>query len=107
MITEAQTSTRSTHTRTGVSVNNSISSSAVTLVYTSLDSLFRRLCELGPGAFIWKMDLKRAFRHIVVCPDDTVLYGFYFNGVGYVDLRRLTFIAVHVQSLCGGFTLDL
>ncbi|KAJ6552939.1 hypothetical protein B0H19DRAFT_913833, partial [Mycena capillaripes] len=71
----------------GDSINDGISSSAVTLAYTTLDSLFRRLRVLGPGALIWKMDLKRAFRHILICPDDTVLYGFFFEGVGYVDLR--------------------
>jgi hypothetical protein len=33
------------------------------------------------------MDLKRAFRRIVVCADDTLLLGFMFDGVGYLDLR--------------------
>lgn len=69
------------------SINDGISPEAVTLVYTSLDSLLHRLRSLGRGAVVWKMDLKRAFRHIVVCPDDSILYGFYFDGIGYIDLR--------------------
>jgi hypothetical protein len=71
----------------GSSINDGIPLSAVTLVYTTLGSLFSPLRKFGRGAFILKMDLKRAFRHISVCPDDTLLYGFYFDGVGYVDLR--------------------
>jgi hypothetical protein len=33
--------------------------------------------------------MKWAFHHILVCPDDTILYGFFFKVVGYVDLHLL------------------
>ena len=69
------------------SINDGISPSDATLTCPSIEGLLGRLRLLGRGSFVWKMDLKRAFRHIVVCAEDTLLLGFMFDGVGYLDLR--------------------
>lgn len=82
----------------GESVNSGISSAAVTLRYYDLDVLMR---EIGAesrrdpqnqeGRRLWKVDLKDAYRHVVVDREDAPLLGYFWPGYGYLYEAQLSF----------------
>ena len=50
-----------------------------TLRYPSVDLITQALCELGPNALIYKLDISRAFRHLRIDPEDIDLLGIKHN----------------------------
>ena len=54
--------------------------------YPSIDSIIRKLNELGPSAEIFKVDISRAFRHIRIDPGDIDLLGLQHRDKLYLDL---------------------
>ena len=74
------------------SVNSGVSKNiylgtAFKLHYPTIDMITQRLCDLGPGAHIYKIDLARAFRQLFVDPSDWDLLGLYWDGNYYGDCR--------------------
>ena len=59
----------------GFSVNDSIDSSLTSLHYSSLDDMVAIIQHLGPGTLMAKLDLKSAYRLVLVHPDDCILLG--------------------------------
>lgn len=80
------------------SVNAGIDSEAVTLRYYDLDGLMKELGaasrrdpENKEGRTLWKVDLKDAYRHVVVEREDARLLGYYWSGLGYMYEGQLSF----------------
>ena len=69
----------------GKSVNDGIARDLCSLSYVSVDDIATRVLELGRGALVAKFDLKSAYRHIPVHPDDRRLLGMDWNGELYLD----------------------
>ena len=64
----------------GLSINDGVAKnkylgSYFTLRYPSLDHITQALCELGPQALIYKIDISRASRHLRIYPGDLDLLG--------------------------------
>ena len=57
------------------SVNDGIAPNLCSLSYVSIDVAARKICELGTGAMMAKLDIQSAYRHIPVHPDDRHLLG--------------------------------
>lgn len=75
-----------------------IASDQVTLRYYDLDLMFRELGQAtreDPGIakrrVLWKVDLKDAYRHIVVERGDAKLLGFFWPGLGHMYETQLSF----------------
>ena len=103
----------------GLSVNDGVAKhkylgSYFTLRYPSLDHITQVLCELGPQALIYKIDISRAFRHLRIDPGDLDLLGikhkdYYIDGtlpfgfrLGSVFFQRCS-DAIHVIMKQHGF----
>ena len=69
----------------GVSVNDGISSSCCSVVYTSVDDAVQFLRQLGPHALMVKVDLKSAYRIVPIHPRDRFLLGVQWEGEAYID----------------------
>ena len=54
----------------GNSVNDGIAKELCSLSYVTVDDIATRVLKLGKGALVAKFDLKAAYRHIPVHPDD-------------------------------------
>lgn len=85
-------------TREARSVNAGIDSEAVALRYFDLDGLMKKLGEASrrdpenrEGRTLWKVDLKDAYRHVVVEREDARLLGYYWPGLGYMYEGQLSF----------------
>jgi hypothetical protein len=74
----------------GLSVNDGIRREWCLLQYASVDNAVEIIQLLGPGAVLAKLDLKDAYRIILVHPDDHYLLGTAWLGEVYVD-RSLPF----------------
>jgi hypothetical protein len=59
----------------GLSVNDGICQEWCSLQYTSMDNKVEIIQLLGPGAILAKLDMKYAYRIILVHPDDHYLLG--------------------------------
>ena len=64
----------------GLSVDDGVAKnkylgSYFTLCYPSLDNITQALCELGPQALIYKIDISRTFCHLRIDPGDLELLG--------------------------------
>ena len=55
------------------------------LNYPSIDSITDSLCNLGPAAKIYKVDISRAFRQIKIDPLDIDLLGLTFQNQYFID----------------------
>ena len=66
---------------------NTYLGTAFKLHYPTIDMITQRLCDLGPGAHIYKIDLARAFRQLFVDPSDWDLLGLHWDGSYYGDCR--------------------
>ena len=55
-------------------------------MYISVDDIASRVFTLGRGALVAKFDLKAAYRHIPVHPDDRGSLGMQWKGQLYVDV---------------------
>lgn len=72
---------------TTASVNDGIQYPEGTLRYTTIDRLLSKIVDSdSDDLWVWKVDLKDAFRHLPVAMTDVPLLGFNLDGVSYVDL---------------------
>ena len=55
------------------------------LNYPSIDLIISSLCNLGPAAKIYKVDISRAFRQIKIDPMDIDLLGLKFQDQYFID----------------------
>ena len=69
----------------GHSVNDGINRELCTFHYTSISDAATRLCTLGNGALLAKMDIEQAYHNIPVSPDDKYLLGISWENMVYVD----------------------
>lgn len=71
----------------GHSVNDGISKDLCSLSYVSVDDVAEEVGRMGRGALMAKFDLKSAYRHIPVHPDDRRLLGMEWEGKLFIDTR--------------------
>ena len=76
----------------GKSINDGISKVSyldyeVEFSLPSVQSMVKRINELGPGCLLYKRDLKGAFRQFCTDPGDYVFSGICIDGVIYIDTR--------------------
>ena len=69
----------------GQSVNDGISKELCSLSYVSVDDVVAKVMGVGRGALMAKFDLKSAYRHIPVHPDDRWLLDMELDGRLFVD----------------------
>ena len=69
----------------GASINSGISKEDSSVIYTHFDEVIRMVREEGAGSYLFKVDIKSAFRLIPIHPDDFPLLGMIFQGQFYVD----------------------
>ena len=74
----------------GCSVNDGISKDIylgedINLHYASVEQVCTLVNEIGPGALIYKRDLRHAYRQIAVHPRDYCYLGYYWNSDYYFD----------------------
>jgi len=69
----------------GSSVNDGIDRDFCSFHYVSVDTAAARMHNLGRGALLAKMDIKQAYRHIPVAPEDRHLLGLSWKGETYID----------------------
>ena len=69
----------------GESVNDGIAKELCSLSYVMVDDIATRVLKLGRGVLVAKFDLKAAYRHILVHPDDRRLLGMEWKGGLYLD----------------------
>ncbi len=74
----------------GKSVNDGIPKELSSLSYVSVDDVVHQILKLGRGAYITKMDVKRAYRNVPVHPTDSLLLGMQWEDKVYID-RTLPF----------------
>lgn len=67
------------------SVNHFIDPEDCSVAYTSLDQILQEVARLGKGTVLAKMDIKSAFRLMIINPGDVDLLGFKFEGNYYID----------------------
>jgi hypothetical protein len=84
--------------RTDSSVNVGIDSGAVTLHYSDIEVQLRALGAAArrdpenlEGRYLWKVDLKDAYRHVVVEQRDARLLGYFWPKYGYLYETQLSF----------------
>ena len=70
---------------TDASVNDGIQKEVCSLSYTSVDVVAEKILALGKGALIAKMDIKQAYRMVLVNPADCWLLGMRWDGKVFVD----------------------
>lgn len=104
----------------GNSVNDFIHENFCKVKYSSFDKVLEMISELGRGAKLGKIDIRQAFRLLIVNPSDFDLLGIKFNGKFYVDKclpmgcaiscslfeKFSTFLHWAVKSKSGFDTLD-
>ena len=69
----------------GSSVNDGIDKELASVSYTSVDDIVTTILQLGRGALLAKMDIKQAYRNVLVHPEDRLLLGMLWEGKVYVD----------------------
>uniref|UniRef100_A0A1X7V3E6 Reverse transcriptase domain-containing protein n=1 Tax=Amphimedon queenslandica TaxID=400682 RepID=A0A1X7V3E6_AMPQE len=69
----------------GASVNDGIYEDLSSLSYVTVDMIADKVCSLGPGALLAKLDVKSALRIVPVDPADRWLLGMQWRGALYVD----------------------
>ena len=63
------------------SVNTFIDDKFCKVKYSTFDDILDKIYYLGPRALLWKIDIKSAFRLLIVHPADFDLLGIQFEGV--------------------------
>ena len=69
----------------GASVNDRIVNSLTSLQYSHVADTVELIKSAGPGALMVKLDLKSAYRHVPVHPDDQALLAVRWQGHTFVD----------------------
>ena len=67
------------------SINDFIDPELCRVKYSSLDNVITMISNLGPNAWVGKIDLKSAFRLLIVSPSDFDLLGINIEGKFYID----------------------
>ena len=94
----------------GESVNDGIDKNhycghPIKLTYPTIDTLAKRIFELGKNCRVWKKDLSRAFRICPLCPHDFSLAGMrwrnklFFDKVMPMGLRSAAYVNVLQMQL--------
>ena len=68
-----------------LSVNDCISSDHTSVKYATIDEAIQLIKSAGPGCFLAKIDVKKAFLIIPIHPDDYGLLGMQWRGLYYYD----------------------
>ena len=104
----------------GNSVNDYIPEEFTTVNYSSLDSILDKIYDAGRGSNLGKIDIKSAFRLLIVNPADFDLLGIKFKDKFYIDKclpmgcavscnlfeKFATFVQWVIESRTGLHTLD-
>ena len=69
----------------GASINSGISKEDSSVIYTNFDEVIRMVREEGAGSYLFKVDIKSAFRLIPIHPTDFSLLGMTFQDQFYID----------------------
>lgn len=69
----------------GKGVNNFIDHDLCTVQYTSFDTVLDKIADLGKNSLLAKMDIRSAFRLLIINPDDFELLGFKFKNQYFFD----------------------
>ena len=69
----------------GLSINDFIDPSTYSLSYCLVDNAYAFVNQLGAGTLLSKIDLKDAFRLILVCPADWNLLGIHWKQQFFID----------------------
>ena len=69
----------------GNNVNSYIDPELATVQYTSFDKVLSTINEIGMGAELARMDIRSAFRLLILHPDEYELFGFHFKNQFYFD----------------------
>lgn len=86
------------------SVNSFINPELCKVSFSSLDNILDKIDECGKGAELVNVDIKSAFRLLIVSPSGFDLLGIYFVGKFYIDkcLEKFsTFLQWAVEEACG------
>ena len=75
----------------GSSVNDGISPHWSTLAYVSIDHIVHAILRLGQGTLLAKIDIRSAYRLILVHPQDRLLLGMRWRDQVYIDAVLLPF----------------
>ena len=70
---------------TKLSVNDGIPDEFAALNLPKFLDVVRMVYSMGPGAFIWKLDWKSAYRQVMVRKEDRHLQGLHFEGFRFID----------------------
>lgn len=107
----------------GFSINDQISSTyylgtKMVYDYPSVDDLAQHTAKIGVNALLWKSDIRRCFKQILICWRDVPLQGFVWNGNWYFDTslimgcRSAPYIAMrcskaikHIHNQMGYFSI--
>ena len=93
----------------GESVNDGIPKDqycgeSISLKYPTVDTLTKRVYDLGKNCLLWKKDLKRAFRLIYLCPMEYSMIGmrwrnlFFFDKVMPMGLRSAAYVCQRITN---------
>ena len=63
-----------------LSINAGIPDAEASITYEFFEHVVKSICEYGQGSLLAKLDLKDAFHHIPVQPQDWRLQGFHWEG---------------------------
>ena len=69
----------------GDSVNKGIDPNLTSLTYPQVEDAVRLIKAAGSGALMAKLDLKAAYRHVPVHPDNKSLLAIRWSGTTYLD----------------------
>ena len=83
-----------------ISVNSGIPDEYARCTYLSVRQLVKFIYLLGPGAWVWKYDLKNAYRQFPIHPSDVHYLGIKWEGKFYFDKA----LPMGLKSACGLFT---
>jgi hypothetical protein len=69
----------------GNSVNGYMDPDLSSVEYTSFDKVLNTISSIGQGAVLARLDIKSAFRLLILSPEDFELFGFKFKGLYFYD----------------------
>ena len=66
-------------------MNDGISESICSLSYIGVNEAVGGILQFGTGAYLAKVDIKSAYRHVPIHPDDRWLMGMLWDGALFID----------------------
>ncbi len=70
----------------GLSINDGISPDDVKIKYVGTSDIVDMIESAGTPCWLWKCDLKSAYRHVAISDEDSMLQGVEWFGMFFVDL---------------------